>query len=304
MDFNQACLNLKINCPFSHLELKKQYRIMALKYHPDKHNPDTDGFFTTKFTQIKESYEHLNEFLNSNGNTNNNINNINIDTDYNSLFSNFLSSVFINIQPDIQNDIQQIILSIISDCHNLSIKLFENMDKERAIQVFEFINTYHHILYISSETVDKIKNIINKKIENDNIIILNPLLNDLMNDNIYILELENKKYYVPLWHDEIYYKHNENDLVVKCLADLPENISLDNNNNIIVDISHSLSNLLKDEFIQYKLGPTIFYIPIKELKIQKIQKYVFNKKGISLIQQNDIYNNTEKSDVIFIIHFS
>ena len=178
------------------------------------------------------------------------------------------------------------------------------MDKERAIKVFEFINTYHHILYISDETVNKIKNIINKKIENDNIIILNPLLNDLMEDNIYILELENKKYYVPLWHDEIYYKHNENELVVKCLPDLPEHISLDNNNNIVVEIDYFISSLLNQEFIQYKLGPTVFYIPVKELKIQKIQKYLFNKKGISLIQQNDIYNNTEKSNVIFIIHLS
>jgi len=301
MDFNQACLNLKINCPFSHLELKKQYRLMALKYHPDKHNPDIDGFYTAKFAQINESYEYLNDFLNASEDKNNTIN---IDTDYNSLFSHFLSSVFINIPSDIKDDIQKIILSVITDCHNLSIKLFENMDKERAIKVFEFINTYHHILYISSKTVEKIRNIINKKIENDNIIILNPLLTDLMEDNIYILELENKKYYVPLWHDEIYYKHNDNDLVVKCLPDLPENISLDNNNNIVVEIDYFISNLLNQEHIEYKLGSTMFYIPIKELKIQKIQKYLFNKKGISLIQQNDIYNNTEKSNVIFIIHLS
>ena len=301
MDFNQACLNLKMNCPFSHFELKKQYRLMALKYHPDKHIPDIDGHYHTKFAQINESYQYLNDFLNVNENKNNTID---IDTDYNSLFSHFLSSVFINIPSDIKNDIQKIILSIISDCQNLSITLFENMDKEKAIKVFEFINTYHHILYISSETVDKIKNIINKKIENDNIIILNPILNDLMEDNIYILEFENKKYYVPLWHDEIYYKHNDNDLVVKCLPDLPEHISLDDNNNIVVEIDYFISSLLNQEYIQYKLGPTVFYIPIKELKIQKIQKYFFNKKGISLIQQNDIYNNTEKSNVIFIIHFS
>ena len=59
---------MKINCPFSHLELKKQYRLMALKYHPDKHIPDIDGYYHIKFAQINESYQHLNDFLNVNEN--------------------------------------------------------------------------------------------------------------------------------------------------------------------------------------------------------------------------------------------
>ena len=48
MDFNNACLNLQINSPFSVVELKKQYRLMALKYHPDKHVPDIDHFYENK----------------------------------------------------------------------------------------------------------------------------------------------------------------------------------------------------------------------------------------------------------------
>ena len=64
------------------------------------------------------------------------------------------------------------------------------MDKEKAMQIFEFINKYQHILYIPSSTVEKIKNIINEKMENDHIIILNPQLEDLFHDNVYILEFE------------------------------------------------------------------------------------------------------------------
>lgn len=302
MDFNGACLHLQIISPFSLVELKKQYRLMALKYHPDKHTPDADKFYENKFKEIQESYEYLNDFLEENKDfpTDTNPDIDSNENDYNSLFSTFLSSVFTTKQ----NDVQNIIHSIITDCNNLSVKLFENMDKEKAIQIFEFINTYQHILYINSETVEKIKNIINEKIENDNIIILNPDLDDLINDNIYILDFEGEKYYVPLWHEEVYYKHNDNDLVVKCIPELPENISLDNNNNILISVYDSIATVMNRENIEYTLGNTEITIPAHNLKIQKVQKYNIKGKGISSIQPNNIYDNKEKSNIFFTIHLS
>jgi hypothetical protein len=178
------------------------------------------------------------------------------------------------------------------------------MDKEKAMQIFEFINKYQHILYIPSSTVEKIKNIINEKMENDHIIILNPQLEDLFHDNVYILEFEEEKYYVPLWHDEVYYKHKKNDLVIKCIPDLPENISLDNDNNIVIEVDYHINSLLKEEYIHYQLGKEEYSIPIKELKIERRQVYVFKKKGISLINNSNIYDNSNKSNVIFVINLN
>ena len=294
MDFNEACLNLQLNTPFNLTELKKQYRIMSLKYHPDKHIPDVDGFYCDKFKTINESYNHLCSYLEYNNNT------CNEEITYTSLYTDFLSSYF---SKDFDH-IQTLIQTIINDCHNLSIKSFENMDKNTAIQVFEFINTYQHILHISNETVEKIKQIINDKVEHDNVVILNPSLNDLLNDNIYILSFEEQKYYVPLWHDEIYYNHNNNQLVVKCMPELTDNISLDNNNNLIIAISHSLTQMLQTPHIEYQLGNDCLLIPTRELYIRKIQKYIIKYKGISLIDHKDIYNNKCKSDVIFLINLT
>ena len=291
MDFNKACVELEINSPFSLSELKKQYRIMALKNHPDKHMPDIENIYTNKFKNIQMAYEYLNDFLEHDNEADNDIN------DYNSLFNDFLSSVFTNYNYDVHN----IISIIINDCHTLSVSLFENMDKEKAIQVFEFINTYHHILYIPDNIVDKIKNIINEKIKNDNIVILNPSLDDILNDNVYMLEFEGEKYYVPLWHDELYYKHKSNDLIVKCIPDLPENISI-HNDNFIIHIHQSIQDVLHKTHITYDIGPFSYDIPVDKLSIKTIQTYKIINRGFSIIQPNDIYDNSKKGDIIFIIH--
>lgn len=291
MDFNEACLNLQLNAPFSLSELKKQYRIMSLKNHPDKHMPDIDGFYDKKFKTVNESYVFLSTYLEESDG-------LSLDDDsYSSLFNDFLSSFFSNNQQEAYRVVQ----TIVNGCHDLSVKLFEDMNKEKAIQIFEFINTYQHVLYISSETIERIKNIINGKIENDNIILLNPSLDDLIHDNIYMLLFEGQKYYVPLWHAELYYKHNSSDLVVKCLPELPDNISLDANNNLLIDVSYSINDLLNTDVINYTIGKEVISIPTRSLYIRKIQKYTVFKRGISVIDHTNIYNNNIKSDVIFVI---
>lgn len=293
MNFNKACSILQINSTFSEIDLKKAYRIMALKHHPDK-NPNNQKESEEKFKEIQQSYEYLNNYLQYNKEQKD------INLDYNSIFSDFLSSFFNNGSPEVNN----IINSILRDGENASIKLFEKLDKDKAIKIFEFINTYQHILYVSKETVDKLKEIINKKIENDNIIILNPSLEDLLNDNIYVLTFEEEKYFIPLWHDEIYYKNkkNNNHIVVKCIPELPDNISLDNNNNLIINVTFSISEILNKEYVTYNIGNISYDINVTKLHVKSIQQYLIKNKGISIIQSNEIYDNTKKGNVIFQIH--
>ena len=293
MNFNKACSILQINSTFSEIDLKKAYRIMALKHHPDK-NPNNQKESEEKFKEIQESYEYLNNYLQYNKEKKD------IKLDYKSIFSDFLSSFFTNGSPEVNN----IVNSILRDGQNASIKLFEKLDKDKAIKIFEFINTYQYILYVSKETVDKLKEIINKKIENDNMIILNPSLEDLLNDNIYVLTFEEEKYFIPLWHDEIYYKNknNNNDIVVKCIPELPDNISLDNNNNLIINVTFSISEILNKEYVTYNIGTISYDINVTKLHVKRIQQYLIKGKGISIIQSNEIYDNTKKGNVIFQIH--
>jgi hypothetical protein len=288
MNLNKACKILNIDMQnINETIIKKQYRINALKYHPDK-NKDENA--TEKFHEINEAYHYLLESIKSGENKKKN--------NYDDLFNDFLSSVWCT------NNIRIIIQNIVFDYQNLSLKLFEKIDSDEAIELFKFINNYHEILHISPKLVERIKDIINKKNKSSNIFILNPSLYDLLEDNIYVLNHGNENYYIPLWHNELHYKHNEEVLIIKNIPELPNNMCIDNNNNLFINKYYSIQELLDNEIIVEKICNKIFKINVKELNISKKQTYCIKNEGISKIQYNNIYNNTVKGDIYFNIFLS
>jgi hypothetical protein len=81
------------------------------------------------------------------------------------------------------------------------------------------------------------------EIKEDECIILNPTLNDLLENNLYRLIVNNHTYIVPLWHNELVYDNSGNDIYVKCNPILPENMEIDDANNIKIDINYKISEI-------------------------------------------------------------
>jgi hypothetical protein len=109
------------------------------------------------------------------------------------------------------------------------------------------------------------KDIINEKIKNDECIILNPTLEDLFESNLYKLKVNGFTYVVPLWHNELIYDSSGNDVYVKCNPILPDNIEIDDKNNIYVKKEYDLQDIWKEEFLAITLGKERFYIKREEL---------------------------------------
>ena len=179
------------------------------------------------------------------------------------------------------------------------------MDRDRAMLIYDFIIKYKNALHIDESIIQKVRDIIVKKYDNVEIYTVNPTIDDIIENNIFKLDIGGKIYFVPLWHSELLFeKPDKNDLIVKCIPNLPENITIDENNNVIVVINVTFSYSLFDMGnIEFFIGKKRYVIPLDCLKVTPIQQYVFYNKGITKINWDNIYNVEDCGDVIAMIHF-
>jgi hypothetical protein len=202
--------------------------------------------------------------------------------------------------------ISNIIQTIVVGCKDISLKLFEGLDKDKSLEIYSFLCKYKSILYISENIITQVRDVIISKFKNDEVYILNPTLDDLFENNIYKLFIEDDMFLVPLWHNELYFDAKGHEIIVFCIPELPENVNIDDQNNIIINVAYPLSNdLLSKLSIEYVLtNKQIFSIPINHLFIKKYQQYILKGQGISKIIDEDIYNIKQKSDIVFRVTLS
>ena len=253
--------------------ITKAYRIASLKYHPDKNENSPES--TAKFQQINEAYQYLMS------KTTTATTELPSSSSYHDIFVFFIRAMFnrsgiqpVNVNSD---DIEAALMHIISSNYD---KLLHTLDKSTAVAVYEFMREYADILHLPSDALEKMFKIVSDKMKSDNVIILNPTLTDVFQKKVYELEYESKHFTVPLWHNEIYYKlDNDADLVVRCnISDVPEYMYIDENNHITINIRTSIQKLLDTGSVTVCIplspDPLSITIPCHELIVVKnVQVY-------------------------------
>jgi hypothetical protein len=306
MDFISACDILEIDSEnitkTIELEyLKKRYHKMALQHHPDKRGNTPES--NEKFRLINEAYTFLSREISKLKDES--ITDSDEDAGSASQYINILNVFLDSLLKGKCNDfLSSIIKDIVNGYKEITLKMFEELDKETTLVVYNLLFKYKTILYISDDTLEKVQEIIAEKYKDVQIFILNPSINDLLSNNVYKLDIDGIIYFVPLWHNELYFdnktiENGKDNIIVKCIPDLPENICIDENNNIQVFLKVSLTfSLLEQKTIVFFLGEKRFDIPLEELYIKNFQSYVFKRQGMSKVFDADIYNIEEKGDII------
>lgn len=307
-------LNLKYNYTLE--DLKKNYRLLALKHHPDKNANSEES--CEIFKEVNNAYLYLLNFDIShepvtshmfNGGDNHGSDGENGGSDsYMSIFRIFIQSLLQKMtvisQENTSLTINTLIKIIVEDCQELSIKMFEDLDKEAAYNIYEIITTYHKAFHISVEKLELFEKIMRNKMALDNMVVISVSLDDLMGENnIYVLEHDEKKFYIPLWHTELYYKlgkmdNTSVDLIVRCIPVTPSHIYIDSNNDIYIDIRMRILDLLEKQCIEFEIGGKKFIINAAALYIKNNQTYVLSGAGIPIINSKNMYDIAEKSSVI------
>jgi hypothetical protein len=318
MDIKKArnILNLKYN--YTQDELKKNYRILALKYHPDKNGNSEES--CKIFQDINSAYSYLMNFAISPVSPEHHDfpDEDNTGTPYPvesyiAIFRVFIQSLLQKMTSSLSSDnasttINTLMKIIVDDCHELSLKMFEDLDKETAYNIYEIITTYHKEFHISSEKLALFEKIMSKKMAQDNLVVVSVSLDELFSDNnIYILEHDDKKYYIPLWHTELYYRIGESsinnnntsaELIVRCIPVTPSYIYIDANNDIYIDLRMKIADLLEKKCIDFEIGGRKFTIPAGLLYIMNNQTYVLSEQGIPIINTKNMYDVSTKSSII------
>lgn len=311
---NYTIYNIK---NISYNELKKHYHIQCLIYHPDKNINNEES--TLNFQNINHAYNILKELII--------ISNDNIDSvdsieanDYNYYILNFINFVInyysnstnnIDLEENINNikeyagnHIHTILVNLLD---NFSIVILEDLYIFLLKYKKEFINENgtNPSNVISNNIITIIKTILQDKLSKYNIYILTPNIVNLLNSDIYKLEINNEIIYIPLWHNELNFENN----IIKIDPLLDTNISIDIDNNIhytYTDTFHNIIDLLKTNNgnITIAIENHIFNILISKLTFSKYQIYSIKNQGLAKININNILDNSYKSDIIFHIYLS
>jgi len=283
--------------------LKKQYHKLALQNHPDKNGNTKES--KEKFQAINEAYDYLKREINFNeqGEKSTTASTVYVD-----ILQSFLSEIFAGKYND---KFFEIVKNII--VKKIPNKLFKDLNKEMAFDIYNFLSKHKNILHINQELLDNLMEIVKKKYEDVmEYYKLNPSIDDLFENNVYKLYVNDQLFLVPLWHNELYFESSElnnfKEIVVSCEPELSKNIIIDDNNNLIVKIdfdSNNLPDLIKnDEKISFNIGKKEFYVPLNKLYMKKNQYYRIKNEGLSKINENDIYDVSNKSDIIVNINLT
>tara|TARA_X000000368_G_scaffold418956_1_gene421060 strand:- start:6182 stop:7099 length:918 start_codon:yes stop_codon:yes gene_type:complete len=285
--------NIKNITELTNVELKKSYHIMALNYHPDKNNEEDAK---EKFQEVGEAYRFLDSIINSN------INNIYKNSIEEEIYTTPYTDLIINlfklllIKPD-NGEINKFQKKCIDYTHKLLDQLFDKIN----LNVLEDIYTVivKNSLGLSDDMIDSIKDIINKKLMKYNMYIITPRLDNIIQSEIFKLEIDNDIVYVPLWHQEMIYEN----IVIKIQPILPDNIMIDEYNNMHIQYHDKFINLLNllNQNIEY-IEINNYKVYLEDLRLKKTQIILIKNSGIPLINVTDILDNKIKGDVAIHIN--
>jgi hypothetical protein len=262
--------------PSSLKELNKRYHLLALKHHPDKAELG-DPSANEKFKEINDAHKRLKDYFYSGYRAHDDADAADAEAEaaadasgYDNLLQMFIKSIIVKIRSSATDDatttdsIHAIIQTVLSKGAQSAVMLFRNMDKPAAITIYDILSKNQDLFGISREMMDELTEIIETKTRDDIVIHLNPSLLDMLMDRVYILNECGKTYYIPLWHSELHFNHvndvaataaataadtNVIRIIVVCQPELPDNVSIDEFNNMYISLDVSICELFTKQVI-------------------------------------------------------
>lgn len=313
--------------PSSLKELNKRYHILALKHHPDKcvqpgeiydkdiesahdHESTHKKEATEKFKDVNQAHKCLLEYFYSSSG----IEHHQTDNAYSSIFQLFIQTM-VSKHDTSAAAIQTMIHHIITKGIQSAISIFSSMDKQTTLMIYDILSKNQDLFGISRETMDELTKIMEEKTSADIVIRLNPSLLDMLLDRVYILHESGHTYYIPLWHSELHFKigstNDEGEIIVLCDPELPDNVTIDDHNNIYITLDVSINELFRAQVLpviineETKASNILYYLHAADVTLRTdiTQRVLLHGcGGIAAINNttshtNDMYKVDKRANV-------
>jgi len=307
--------------------LKKQYRKFALASHPDKN----EGISSESFQKVKDAYDLLDKELD--GERTRELEELDLsesdifesDPKTFSIIPPYLSKIITGItQSSFFEENSEMIETILDKvfiiCEKQMIKWLEKIELHKYKIAYKILKKFRYLFrlsdefYLLLEELDKkrmniqtpsMKSILEQIVQNIETlnILLEPTIEDVMEDMIYSLWKDGKQYLIPLWHHELVYDHFGKDLIIKIEPlIIPESLWIDSENHVHLSMEFSLAELFElsqqEKELEIRFGKKKVYLLPSELLLKPKQTYTWKREGIAKIQEERIYDSSERGDLL------
>ena len=284
--------------------IKRAFRKIAVNVHPDKGGGDAG-----KFVELTEARDTLSEFLTAKafagsrgnygkdgtegtggtGGTGGSVDDKNCGSD---MWEWIASAMRTKDSTEINNAFRKMV-------GDVAIKLFDTVGTENMLRNYELFVKYREFLCLDDNMLDAIKTRIS---QSTHAVILNPTVDDLLNDNVFRLNYMDDLFNIPLWHSELYYDLSEGELVVRCVPILGDDVWISGTGDIHKCVDVWLNPGSPDfdwtgsEIVS--VGCRTFTVRYGDLKVVPTQSVVFPGMGPAKINTHDMYDVSERLDVV------
>jgi hypothetical protein len=201
-----------------------------------------------------------------------------------------------------------LLMRVVGSCEEKALAMFRKMEKTKARKLYDILILYQDTLHLSAYTLAKIHQIIEAQTLSEatlseatlseatveDIIVLNPDIDDLLNQSVYKLKRgDSETLFVPLWHRELEY----DGVFVDCVPTLPDNIWLDELNNIHVKCGFKVGDLWNKDAVDIQVGTRVYNLDVGLLRLVSRQTVRIDGLGIPVPNEADIFNMSRLSSV-------